>query len=403
MANFFEELKKRGLIYQVSPGIEEQLKKPTTFYLGIDPTGDSLHIGHLLGFLILKRALNFGHKVIIVVGGGTSLIGDPSGKEEERPLLPREVIKKNKEKLKVQIKKIFEGKEFLMVDNFDWLSKITLTEFLREVGKYISLNSMLDLESVKSRLSRQQGISFAEFSYQLLQAYDFLILYKKYHCQVQIGGSDQWGNIIQGGELIRKKENGQAFGLSYPLIVNPKTGKKFGKTEKGVSIWLDETKTPPFAFYQFLINVDDQLASQLLYFYSFDSFEEINQLKERWEKKKEERLIQKKLAEELTSLIFGQEKMLQAKKISQILFEQKPEKLTEDDLEFIKKSLPYASWPKNKEFNIVEAVYQSGLTTSKNEARRLIEQNGIKDFFLFDRYHLLRKGRKEWVVVEIKN
>lgn len=403
MRNFFEELKRRGLIYQASPGLEEQLKKPTTFYLGIDPTGDSLHIGHLLGFLILKQALNFGHKVIVVVGGGTSLIGDPSGKEEERPLLPREMIEKNKEKLKSQITKIFQGKQFLMVDNFDWLSKITLTDFLREIGKHVSLNSMLDLEAVKTRFSRQQGLSFAEFSYQLLQAYDFLMLYKKYDCQVQIGGSDQWGNIIQGVELIRKKENGQAFGLSYPLIVNPKTGKKFGKTEKGISIWLDEKKTSPFAFYQFLLNVDDQLAPQLLYFFSFDSVEALDKIKKQWQEKKEERLIQKKLADELTTLIFGEEKMIQANKITNILFNQTVDQLAKDDIEFIKNSLPYVCWPKEKQFDLVEAVYLSGLSSSKKDARRLIGQNGIKDFFLFKKYHMLKKGKKEWAVVEIEN
>lgn len=402
MDNFFLELKKRGLVYQSSPGIEEQLKKPTTFYLGIDPTADSLHLGHLLGFLILKRALTFGYKVIIVVGGGTSLIGDPSGKEEERPIFAREVIEKNKERLKAQIKKIFEGENFLMVDNYDWLAKITLVDFLREVGKYIPLNSMLDLESVKTRLSRKQGISFAEFSYQLLQAYDFLVLYKNYHCQVQIGGSDQWGNIIQGVELIRKKENGQAFGLSYPLLINPKTGKKFGKTEKGEAIWLDETKTPVFSFYQFLVNVDDQLAPQLLYFYSFSSLDELDNLKNQWEEKKETRLIQKKLADELTALIFGQEKMAQAKKITEILFNQTVEELKEDDLEFIKGSLPYAFWPKEKKFDLVEAVYLCRLADSKNEARYLVSQNGIKDFFLFNRYHLLRRGKKEWGMVVVK-
>lgn len=402
MNNFFLELKKRGLVYQSSPGIEEQLKKPTTFYLGIDPTADSLHLGHLLGFLVLKRALKFGHKVIIIVGGGTSLIGDPSGKEEERPILAREIIEKNKEKLKAQIKKIFEGEKFLMVDNYDWLAKITLVDFLREVGKYIPLNSMLDLESVKIRLARKQGISFAEFSYQLLQAYDFLVLYKNYDCQVQIGGSDQWGNIIQGVELIRKKENGLAFGLSYPLLVNPKTGKKFGKTEKGEAIWLDETKTPLFSFYQFLINVDDQLAPKLLFFYSFLPLEKLNDLKNQWEEKKETRLIQKKLADELTALIFGQEKMERAKKITEILFNQTVNQLKEDDLEFIKGGLPYAFWPKEKKFDLAEAVYLCRLASSKNEARRLVAQNGIKDFFLFNRYHLLRRGKKGWGMVTVK-
>lgn len=400
MSGFFNDLKKRGLIYQASPKIEEQLKKPTTFYLGIDPTADSLHIGHLLGLLVLKRALRFGHKVIIVVGGGTSLIGDPSGKEKERPILEREIIEKNKEKLKDQIKKIFEGEEFLLVDNYDWLSKITLTEFLREVGKYFSLNSMLDLESVKTRLLKE-GISFAEFSYQLLQAYDFLMLYKKYHCQVQIGGSDQWGNIIQGVELIRKKEKGEAFGLSYPLIVNPKTGKKFGKTEKGEAIWLDEKKTSPFSFYQFLINLDDEVATQILYFYSFLSIEELDNLKNQWEKQKETRLLQKKIAEELTQLIFGQEKMAKAKRITEILFNQQVDELTQDDLEFVEGSLPFFSWPKEKKFDLVEAAYLSHLTSSKNEARRLVSQNGIKDFFLFERYHLLKKGKKEWGIVKL--
>lgn len=230
MSDLLNDLLNRGLIYQKSPEIEAAFEKGTTLYLGYDPTGPDLHIGHLLGITLLKRALEHGNKIIVLVGGGTSMIGDPGGKDAERPILPKEQIEANKEEMKRQFSKFFtfDNDKVRMVDNADWLENVKLIEFLREAGKHISINTMIDKDSVKSRISREEGISYAEFSYQLLQSYDFMELYKLYNCQVQMGGSDQWGNIIQGVELIRKRLHKQAYALSFPLIVNPKTGKKFG-------------------------------------------------------------------------------------------------------------------------------------------------------------------------------
>ncbi len=248
--NFFEDLSQRGLIYQKTEGIAKVFDRKITLYWGIDLTSDSLHLGHLLGLITLKRAIKHKHFPIVLVASGTTMVGDPSGKNKERPILSREIIKKNKKEIEIQIKNILGTGKFLILDNYSWLSNLKVLEFLREVGKFIPINTMLEKEAVKTRMQKEEGISFAEFSYQLLQAYDFLHLFKNYNCLVQIGGSEQWGNIVQGIELIRKKMNGQAYGFSFPLIIDPKTGKKFGKTEGGKTIWLSRSKTPSFEFYQ---------------------------------------------------------------------------------------------------------------------------------------------------------
>jgi tyrosyl-tRNA synthetase len=401
--SFLSDLSWRGLIYHATPGIEKVFEKGTTLYLGIDPTADSLHIGHLLAFLVLKRAYDAGNKIIVLVGGGTSKIGDPSGKEEERLVLSKEELKKNKEKLKAQLGRFFhvDGEKVKIVDNADWLEKLKLIEFLRDIGKYISTNSMLDLESVKTRLTRQQGISYAEFSYQILQAYDFLKLFETYNCEIQIGGSDQLGNIIQGVELIRKKLGKQSFGLALPLIVNPKTGKKFGKTEKGASIWLDPKKTHPFAFYQFLINTDDNLIPTLVKYYSFKSRQEIELLIKKWTENKQARLLQKELASELTEIIHGKEIADQCKKVTEILFDKRGSELNKEDLEFIKNAIPNKKIPSEKDFALEQILVDLGLVSSKSEARRLIEQKGISHEKLFGKYFLIRKGRREWGMVEV--
>lgn len=405
--NLLDDLTWRGLIFQKTPGIEKVFERTTTIYLGIDPTADSLHIGHLLGFLVLKRALNFGSKIITLVGGGTSLIGDPSGKDTERPILPKDTLEENKEKLQKQISRIFNGQS-TMVDNADWLERLTLIEFLRDIGKHIAVNTMLDKETVKARISRQEGISYAEFSYQLLQGYDFLKLFEKYSCEVQIGGSDQWGNMIQGVELIRKKLNKQACALSYPLIVNPKTGKKFGKTEKGEAIWLDPDKTHPFAFYQFLVNIEDELAPSLIRYFSFKLREEIEKIESEWQKDKQGRLIQKELAYELTSMIHGKEAAEQAKKVTEILFHNVGTghcpvrtNLSTKDLEFIKKALPHKDIKSENEMVLENILPELGLVASKGEVKRLVQQNGVKVDKLFNKYFLIRKGKKEYGIVEI--
>lgn len=402
MKNLMQELSERGLIYQKSPEIENAFEKGTTLYLGYDPTGPDLHIGHLLGITVLKRALEHGQKIIVLVGGGTSMIGDPGGKDAERPILPKEQIEANKEKMKEQFSHFFtfDNDKVTMVDNADWLENVKLIEFLREAGKFISINTMLDKDSVKGRIDREEGISYAEFSYQLLQAYDFMELYKRHNCEVQMGGSDQWGNIIQGTQLIRKRLGKPAYALSYPLIVNPKTGKKFGKTESGEGIWLNPEKTHPFAFYQFLLNSDDDIAPMLMKFFSFKPVEEIDTLIEQWNNAKHERLLQKELAFEVTAMAHGKEAANQAKQVAGILFDKKAEKLSEENMEFLKTALPYGKLEQSEEFDLAKSALTSGLVSSNGEAKRLIEQKGLSFEEVGARYILLKKGKREFGIVE---
>jgi len=401
--DFWEELKWRGLIYSVTPGLVETESKDITLYIGIDPTGESLHLGHLLGVLLLKRAANYGAKVIVIVGGGTSLIGDPSGKDTERPMVDQSVIEANKGKLKQQLARFvdFEGDKVRMIDNVDWLGEVKLIDFLRDVGKYMPVNSMMDKESVKMRLDREQGLSFAEFSYQLLQAYDFLILFEKYGCNLQVGGSDQWGNIVQGVDLIRKRTGKVAHALSFPLIVDPKTGKKFGKTEKGVAIWLDSIKTHPFEMFQFLMNVTDDLASRLLRFYSFKGWKEIEMIEKKWEEDKSKRLIQRELAYELVTMVHSKEMADQSRKVAGILFDRSGGKLSESDFDFVKKVVPSGQIKGKKEFVLIDELVKLGLVSSKTEARRLVEQKGVMNDWYFDKFCLIRKGKKDYGLVEV--
>lgn len=396
--NFFEDLNQRGLVYQKTEGISKVFDKKTTFYLGIDLTSDSLHLGQLLGLIILKRAIRYGHFPIVLVASGTTMIGDPSGKDKERPILPRETIEKNKKKIATQIKNILGTDKFLILDNYDWLKNLKVLEFLREVGKFIPVNTMLEKEAVKSRMQKEEGISFAEFSYQLLQAYDFFYLFKNYNCLVQTGGSDQWGNIVQGIELIRKKTNSQTYGFLFPLLIDPKTGKKFGKTESGKAIWLDRTKTPPFEFYQFFINISDELIPTFIKFFSLKDLKELKELESKWQKNKEQRLLQKELALELTSLVFGTADARQAKKVSEILFEKSNQKLSQADLEFIKNSIPHQEI-KSENFLLEEVLVKNGLCSSKGQARKLINQNGITIKKYFNKYFLIKKGKKEYLIL----
>ncbi|MCX7997187.1 MAG: tyrosine--tRNA ligase [Patescibacteria group bacterium] len=400
MNAFVEELHARGLIYQNSPGIEAAFEAGSTMYLGYDPTGPDLHIGHLLGITFLKRALQYGQRVIVLVGGGTAMIGDPGGKDAERPILPREVIEENKSKLKEQFSRFFEFDDdrVRMVDNADWLEQVRLIDFLREAGKYMSINSMLDKDSVSSRITREEGISYAEFSYQLLQSYDFMELYKRYGCTVQVGGSDQWGNIIQGVELIRKRLGTQVYALSFPLIVNPKTGRKYGKTESGEGIWLNAEKTHPYALYQFLLNAEDEIAPLLMKFYSFKPVTEIEECIGRWSGAKHERLLQKELAHEVTALVHGEGAARQAAEVASLLFARRGAELTAENVEFIRTALPHARLSAGEPFNPAQALVATGLAASMGEARRLVQQNGITVEELHDAY-LIRKGKKDYALV----
>jgi len=396
--NIIDELSWRGLIYQKTPGIEKVFERKTTCYLGIDLTADSLHIGTLIGLLTLKRIYNFGHKIILLLGGGTTLIGDPSGKESERPILPKEIIESNKGKIKKQLEKffVFDNRNAILLDNLHWLKNLSLIEFLRDVGKFITLNSMLDLEFIKTRMKTEEGISYAEFTYQLLQAYDFLVLFQKYNCEVQVGGSDQLGNIVQGIELIRKKLNKKAYGLTYPLLIDPKTGKKFGKTEKG-TLWLDPQKTSPFEFYQFIFNLSDEIAPICFRYFSFKNKGEIEEIEKEWQKNKEKRILQKALGEELLEIIYGKEEKENVLRLVKILFETDLPKLNLDDIKFLKKFLPY----KKDKFNLEKNLVDLGLANSKSEAQRLIQQKGIRFYFLLNKYYLIKKGKNQFALLEI--
>lgn len=399
----FEDLKSRGLIYQMTPGLEEAEKKGLTLYWGIDPTGDSMHVGHFLGVMVARRFLAAGHKVIVLVGGGTSMIGDPSGKNEERPILSKEMIEENKKKIKKLIEKLLGVNEgaVTMVDNADWLEKVSLIEFLREVGKHMPVSAMMGKEMVKTRIDSEAGISYAEFSYQLLQAYDFLVLFEKEGCNLQIGGSDQWGNIVTGVDLIRKKISKQAFGMSFPLVVDPKTGRKFGKSEKGASIWLEAHKTHPFLLFQFFMNTSDELIPLLINFYSFRSKKEIDRMITEWEKNKESRLLQKALAIEVLSIVHGEEVAKECERVASILFDKQSEKMALTDLEFVSGALPNVELLSDQEFVVEKHLVDLGLASSNSEASRLVKQNGVHVERMFDKFILVRKGKREYGLVKL--
>jgi tyrosyl-tRNA synthetase len=394
---FFEELKKRGLVYQATHGIEEFFKKRGNLYLGFDLTSDSLHLGNYLGLSLLKRFYLQGFKIIVILGGGTSKIGDPSGKVSERPILPLKVLEKNKKSIKKQIEKFIsiDGKKVKLIDNSEWFDDLKLMEFLRDVGKVVSINSMLDLETVKERINKQEMMSFSEFTYQLLQAYDFFVLFKKYNCELQIGGSDQWGNIVQGIELIRKKLGKKAYGLVYPLLVDPKTGRKFGKTEAGETLWLYPKKLHPFRMYQFLINLDDELAKNLLFYFSFKTLEEIEKIIEEGEKKKEERIIQKNLGEEIVLNLYGKKVLNEVLKITKILFEKNFEEISLEEIKILKNAIPTIKV--KEKLPLEEILVKLNLAKSKSEARNLI--SSVKTLEK-GKFLLIKKGKKDFGLVE---
>src|SRR6185437_45422 len=324
MENLIAELKWRGLIQDMMPGTEEQLcKEPTAAYVGFDPTADSLHIGNLIPIIILKHLQNFGHKPVALVGGATGMVGDPSGKSEERNLLSKDILDKNVAAVKQQLSKFLDftsGKSNAaeMVNNFDWFSTISFLDFIRDVGKHISVNYMMAKDSVKKRIEGDNGMSFTEFTYQLVQGYDFYWLYKNKNCKLQFGGSDQWGNIVTGTELIRRKAGGEAFAFTCPLLTKS-DGSKFGKTEKG-NIWLDAGKTSPYSFYQFWLNTADADAERFLKVFTFLSENEINALLQQHSGNEHQRILQKELAEELTCFVHSKSDYEFAVKASSILF-----------------------------------------------------------------------------------
>ena len=412
--DILDDLKFRGLINQVSDldGLRKEMNKGMiSLYCGFDPTADSLHIGHLLPILTLKRLQEAGHQPIALVGGGTGLIGDPSGKKEERMLNPQETVEKWSQGLKAQLEQFLDFKRennpALMANNYDWLGQIKAIDFLRDIGKYFTVSYMLAKESVKARL--ESGISFTEFNYMVLQSYDFLNLFEKYDCKLQIGGSDQWGNITAGIDLIKKKTGEEVYGLTVPLATKA-DGTKFGKTESG-TIWLDPKKTTSYQFYQFWINTDDRDLIQYLKFFTFLSKQEIEDLKNGIQKNPEKRDAQKVLANEVTSLVHGKDVTAIAEKISQKLFYDDIKDFSEKELQMIFESASLTILENIKEISVVDLLVETKICSSKRQAKEDVQNKIIfingnpyddiekivkKSDGLFNKYLIIKKGKKNY-------
>jgi tyrosyl-tRNA synthetase len=415
--DFIKELQWRGMIQDIMPGTEEQLaKEMTTGYVGFDPTSDSLHVGNLLPIMLLKHLQIAGHRPIALVGGATGMVGDPSGKSAERNLLDEETLNKNIEGVGAQLKHFldFENGEnaAILVNNFDWMKNMSFIEFIRDVGKHITINYMTAKDSVKKRIDT--GLSFTEFSYQLLQGNDFVHLYNNYNCKLQFGGSDQWGNITTGTELIRRKTGGEAFAFTCPLLTKS-DGGKFGKTESG-TVWLDSEKTSPYAFYQFWLNASDEDAKKLVRFYTLLSKEEIEKLEDEHNEAPHLRILQRSIAEEVTIRVHGEEALKTAIIASNILFGKSTSEdlrlLSEKDFLAVFEGVPQATIAKediSAGLSIIDALAsKTNFLKSNGEARRELTSNAIsvnkekvnEEFTLSisdlinDKYVLIGKGKK---------
>jgi len=417
MSNLLEELKYRDLVYQQTDeeGIKKLLETESVpIYCGTDPTGDSLHVGHLLPFLTLKRFAKYGHKPVVLVGGGTGIIGDPSGRSEERQLQSLETIAENAKKLENQLRNIFRGDENIeFVNNGDWLGKMSMIEFLRDYGKLINVNYMLAKDSVSSRL--ENGLSFTEFSYTLLQGIDYAYLNEHHGVKMQLGGSDQWGNITTGLEIMRKlRGDVEAYGFTIPLMLKS-DGTKFGKSTGG-AVWLDPEKTTPYEFYQFWFNTADNDTISAIKKFTFLEKEEIEKLEESLEKEPHLRLAQKALAEELVKIVHGEAALESALNITKALFSGNIKELTLDELKEAVKGMPKAQLPKD-DINIVDFLVESGVVTSKRQAREDVNNgavsiNGDKvtdlaftvdsSSRLEDSFTVVRRGKKNYKLVEYK-
>ncbi|MCH5231994.1 MAG: tyrosine--tRNA ligase [Muribaculaceae bacterium] len=426
--DFIEELTWRGMIHTVMPGTDEELKKGmTTAYLGIDPTADSLHIGHLCGVMMLRHFQRCGHKPLALVGGATGMIGDPSGKSAERNLLDEKTLRHNQEAIKKQLARFLDfdsdaPNKAEMVNNYDWTKDVTFLDFARDIGKHITVNYMMAKDSVQKRLNGEarDGLSFTEFTYQLLQGFDFYTLYKDRGCKLQLGGSDQWGNITTGTELIRRKLGGEAFALTCPLITKP-DGSKFGKTESG-NVWLDARYTSPYKFYQFWLNVSDEEAEKYLKIFTTLTKEEIESLVEEHQQNPGARPMQKRLAEEVTVMVHGRDEYDKAVEASQMLFSNKAEEalknIDEKTLLEVMEGVPAFSVTRRD----IEAgiplldflAVKTSIFPSKGEARKMVQQGGVSlnkrkvtdpnytvtaDDLLQGKYILAQRGKKNYYLI----
>lgn len=429
--DFVEELKWRGMIHDIMPGTDEQLKKEmTTAYVGFDPTADSLHVGSFAQIMLLKRFQMAGHKPLALIGGATGMIGDPSGKSQERNLLNEESLQKNLDGIKAQLSKFLDfdsdaPNKAELVNNYDWMKSFSFLEFIRDVGKHITVNYMMAKESVKKRVTGEtgQGMSFTEFTYQLVQGYDFLYLNQNMDCKLQMGGSDQWGNIVTGTELIRRKTSGTAFALTIPLITKA-DGGKFGKTETG-NVWLDPELTTPYAFYQFWYNSSDDDAANYIKVFTLLQKEEIESLIAEHSEAPHARILQKRLAEELTVMVHSKEEMENAIEASQILFgkgtTESLAKLDEKTLLSVFEGVPNFDLSADafaKNLNIVDLLVEEvKVFPSKGELRRLLKGGGLSinkkkitdgelrldnSWFLNNKYLLVQKGKKNYNLITLK-
>ena len=409
--NLFDDLKWRGLIGQTAgENIEEAINKGgLTFYIGVDPTGKSIHAGNLLAIIGAMRLARAGHHPIILVGGATGMIGDPSGKNAERNLLDANTTKDNASRINAQLKKLLPDATF--VNNYDWVSNMNVITFLRDYGKFLTVNYMMAKESVKKRI--ETGISYTEFSYQVLQALDYLHLYQTHNCRLQIGGQDQWGNITSGFELIRKSlgEDANVYCLTFPLLLKA-DGTKFGKTAGG-AVWLDPELTSPYKFYQFWLSVaDDEVVSRLKQF-TFLSKEEIDDIEAKWNEAREQRYAQKMLAKEVTLLVHGEEGLEKAMRITDAVFNGDVTKLSKDEIEDAFKDDKVVEV--SEEVNVVDLLAYSGLAQSKSDARKLVQGGGVsvngekitdiaflvkKENAIDNTYSFIKKGKKNHCLVK---
>lgn len=398
-----EDLEWRGFYNQATFVDPKELDEGDfILYLGTDPTGDSLHVGHLAVYMLVRRFLEYGHKVVLLIGGGTGVIGDPGGRQDERSLLPLEEIEQNSEALQVQVAKLFEGFQFEAVNNYDWLKDVTLLEFLRDAGKHFSMSQLVQRDYIQSRIGEGgSGMSFAEFSYTLLQGYDFWHLNRSLEVNMQIGGSDQWGNILSGVELIRKKEGEVVHGMTAPLVINRATGRKFGKSEGG-AVWLDAQKTSVYKFYQFWLNVDDESAIAYLKLFTLLSRDEIDAISENHAINPGARSAQRRLAFEVTSLVHGVGHTNQVVHVTDVLFGRAAaSELDQEELDALSSEIPTQSPAR-----LVELLVNSSLASSNGEARRLIaggavSVNGEKALEDTDieSVSLVKKGKNSFVLV----
>ncbi len=410
-------------MFDATPEAQAALKtEKLKIYVGFDPTADSLHVGSLLPLMGLARLQRAGHTPIAIVGGGTGLIGDPSGKSQERQLLDREQVERNAEGLRLQIGRFLDfdatPNAAVMVNNADWLAEVKLVDFLRDTGKYFTINYMLSKESVKRRLDTEDGLSFTEFSYMLLQAYDFLVLFDRYGCKMQMGGSDQWGNILAGADLVRRLRGERVHGLVFPLVTTS-AGTKFGKTESG-TVWLDPARTSPYKFYQFWLNTDDRDVVDYLRYFTWLDRDEIDHLEVQVRTEPARRAAQKKLAEQVTEMVHGPALLKKAMDASGVLFGADVSTMGADDLLEVFEDVPSASIDRsafeNGGMDIVTLIADAGLADSKGEARRLIRGGGINinsrriedeghrvriDEAIERRVLVLRRGQKTYRLVKI--